>query len=269
MQDTQAYYDGPADEIYRRLWRDNVHMGTWREPDDTIDVAMARTNQIMAERGGVAQDSRVLDLGSGYGATARFLAEHYRCRVRGVNISPKENELATERVEQAGLGDRVDIQYGDFHDIPAADESIDVVWTQEALLHGADKPRILRECYRVLRPGGRLVVSDLLVRSELEDAERERIYERVRSPGMWDLGEYVEALDEAGFRVDAKEDWPENVAPTYHAVLTQLREQRAALEEHVPPEQIDRTIGALQLWVDSARDGKISHGFFVARRPTA
>ena len=267
VQETQRYYDGPADEIYRRLWRDNVHMGSWTDPDDTIDTAMVRTNRVMAERARVRHGSELLDLGSGYGASARFLAKEYGCWVVGVNISPRENELAIERNRAAGLDDRIDIRYGDFHELPFDTAQFDVVWTQESLLHAADKPQVLDECLRVVRPGGRFVLSDLLVRGSLTQEERERIYQRVRSPGMWDLDEYVDAIKDAGFKVVDTADWPENVAPTYQSVLDQLVEQRDALADSVPSEQIDSTITALQLWVDSARAGKISHGFVVAERP--
>lgn len=267
VRQTQEYYDGPADEIYRRLWRDNIHMGTWESADDTIDVAMDRTNRVMAAHAGITADSRVLDLGSGYGATARFLAAELGCEVVGLNISPRENELAEERIADAGLSDRVTIQYGDFHDLPFADASFDVVWSQEALLHGADKHQIIAECARVLRTGGRVAISDLLVRGELADDERQAIYDRVKSPGMWDAEQYEAALADAGLVGDATLDLAANVAPTYQAVLDQLSEQRDAIASRVPVEQIDATMRSLQLWVDSAQAGKISQGLFIATKP--
>lgn len=267
VEETQAYYDGPADEIYRRLWRDNVHMGTWERDDDTIDTAMARTNRIMADRAGIDEGSSVLDVGAGYGAAARFLVGEYGCSVHCVNISEKENDLNRERNRDAGMDDRITVEYGDFHALPTPDERFDVVWSQEALLHAADKPKVLAECFRVLRPGGRLALSDLLMRRDVPAEERTALYERVRTPGMWDFPDYREGLEAAGFRVEAAEDWPENVAPTYQSVLSQLRDGRDALQGAVPSEQIDRTIGALELWVESGHAGKISHGFFVGVRP--
>ena len=266
VEETQEYYDGPADEIYRRLWRDNVHMGTWRAPGDTIDAAMARSNQVMADRGGVWNGAYVLDVGSGYGASARFLAAERGCRVHGVNISERENELARERNRQAGLDEAVTIEHGDFHDLPYEDERFDIVWSQESLLHGVDKSRILDECRRVLRPGGRFVLSDLLVRRHVSEEERAPIYARVKAPVMWDLDEYADAISETGLQVVDQADWPENVAPTYQSVLDQLVDQRDRLAERVPTEQIEQTIASLQLWIDAAQDGKISHGFFVAER---
>ena len=263
VDETQRYYDGPADEIYRRLWQDNVHMGTWQDGDD-LQTAMDRTNRIMAKNAGIERGTHVLDVGCGYGATAIFLAKEYGCTVVGQNISEKELELATRRAQEAGLGDTVRFEYGDFHNIPSEDNSFDVIWSQEAFLHGADKLQILRECKRVLRPTGRLVISDLLVKRDVSQEDRQAIYERVRSPEMWDYPDYREGLEKAGFRIQVEEDWSANVAPTYGSVLEQLKAQRNNLVGKVPEEQLDRTVAALQLWVDSARAGKISQGFFVA-----
>ncbi len=263
VDETQRYYDGPADEIYRRLWQDNVHMGTWQDGDD-LQTAMDRTNRIMAKNAGIERGTHVLDVGCGYGATAIFLAKEYGCTVVGQNISEKELELATRRAQEAGLGDTVRFEYGDFHNIPSEDNSFDVIWSQEAFLHGADKLQILRECKRVLRPTGRLVISDLLVKRDVSQEDRQAIYERVRSPEMWDYPDYREGLEKAGFRIQVEEDWSANVAPTYGSVLEQLKAQRDNLVGKVPEEQLDRTVAALQLWVDSARAGKISQGFFVA-----
>lgn len=264
VDETQRYYDGPADEIYRRLWQDNVHMGTWTDAGDSLQIAMDRTNRIMAERAGIQQGTEVLDVGCGYGASAIFLVQEYGCRVVGQNISEKELDLARQRAEEAGVADRATFEYGDFHDIPSPDDSFDVIWSQEAFLHGADKLQILRECKRVLRPTGRLVISDLLVSQDVSAEDREKIYARVRSPEMWDFPDYRQGLEQAGFRIEVDENWAPNVAPTYSSVLEQLKAQRAALAGRVPEEQLDSTIGALQLWVDSARAGKISQGFFVA-----
>ncbi len=263
VRETQDYYDGPADEIYRLIWGDDVHMGTWTSPDDDLVTAMARTNEVMAREAGITSGQRVLDVGCGYGAAGIYLAREHGCEVVGQNISEKELAKAGELAREAGVADRATFEYGDFHDIPSPDDSFDVVFSQEALLHGVDKQQILRECKRVLRQGGRVAFSDLLVQAHVEEEEREAIYARVHSPVMWDLQQYVDGLSEAGFDVVTAEDWSRNVAPTYAAVRAGLIEHRDALEGKVPAEQIDSTIDALQLWVDSADAGKIGLGFFV------
>lgn len=227
---------------------------------------MARTNRIMAERAGIEAGSEVLDVGCGYGATALYLVEEFGCQVVGSNISEKELELARQRAKAAGLEDKARFEYGDFHAMPYPDTSFDVVWSQEAFLHGVNKQQILEECHRVLRPGGRVVISDLVTREGLSDDERQRIYARLRLREMWSTDDYVNGLQQAGFTITEQDDWADNVAPTYDAVVTAVREQRDKLEERVPSEQLDNTIAALDLWVESAQADKISQVFVVATR---
>ena len=268
VRETQQYYDGPADQIYRLLWRDNVHMGTWEPGVETLQEAMELTNRRLAELAGIRGDSRVLDVGCGYGETAFHLARERGCEVVGINISNKELELARERTADSGVADKVSFAYGDFHDLPFDDGEFDVIWSQEAFLHGADKGRILEECHRVLRPGGRLVISDLLLGADVPEGERERIQARVKSPQMWDGQAYEQGLADAGFRVEVAERWDDNVAPTYQAVLDGLRANRADLEERgVPRDQLESTEEALQLWVERGHGGKIGQGVFVGIRP--
>ncbi len=267
VRETQEYYDGPADEIYRLLWRDNVHMGTWEVPGETLQEAMNRTNQRMAEHAGLDGRSRALDVGCGYGETAFYLAREHGCDVLGINISRRELELARERAATSGVGERVSFEYGDFHELPVSDERFDVVWSQEAFLHGADKTRILEECRRILRPGGRLVISDLLIHDGVSHEERERIHARVHSPQMWDAPDYVEGLQAAGFEVAAAQNWDDNVAPTYQVVLDGLREHGDDLRAcGVSEAQLESTEEALGLWVESGREKKIGQGLFVGVR---
>ena len=98
---TQAYYDGPADEIYRTVWGDNIHLGVPCSEECPHPEAMEHTNEIMADSVSLGPDVRLLDLGCGYGSTARYLAGRFGCSVTGVNISEKELQLAGERGKDA------------------------------------------------------------------------------------------------------------------------------------------------------------------------
>ena len=264
VRETQDYYDGPADEIYRLIWGDDVHMGTWTEDDDTLQRAMARTNAVMAEQAGIDERARVLDVGCGYGATALHLATEHGCEVVGMNISERELEVADELAKERGLSGQCTFRWGDFHDIPAEDDSFDAVWSQEAFLHAVDKSQVLAECRRVLRPGGRLVISDLLVAEHVPEEERQAIYARVHSPEMWSHERYVVGLESAGLDVALHENWSSNVARTYAAVRGGLLANQQELRDRgVSQEQLDATADALQLWVDGGNASRISQGFFV------
>ncbi len=267
VSSTQAYYDGPADEIYRTIWGDNVHLGVPRSDEFSLPEAMEHTNEIMAKAVSLGPEVRVLDLGCGYGSTARYLAANYGCTVTGTNISERELELARERSSEAGLDHLLSFEYEDFHSLQYPDNSYDVVWSQEAFLHAVDKTAVLSECRRVLKPDGALIFTDILVRRGTPEADRERIYDRVKSPDMWDMEDYTGALAGLGLTVSRVEDWSQYVARSYGWVRDRLKENREALLSRIDAETIDRTVDALTFWVDSANAGKIGWALFVAQKP--
>jgi sarcosine/dimethylglycine N-methyltransferase len=265
---TQAYYDGPASEIYRTIWGDNLHMGIPPYEGASLQEAMDNTNVVMAEAASLTPDDRVIDLGCGYGSTARYIAAKYGCAVIGQTISNEELKLARERAEQSDASHLLTFEWGDFHNIEYPDGSFDVVWSQEAFLHGADKDRILSECRRVLKPGGTFIFSDILVRRDTPQADRERLYARLNTVDIWDLPDYEHGLRRHGFETLRAEDHSRYVAPTYGSVVNQVRRNRSALVERIGEETVDKTIAALDFWVESAEAGNVGWGIFLAKNPS-
>lgn len=262
---TKDYYDGPADEIYRHIWGENIHIGYFERDEESLRDAMKRSNERMAAGIGLGRGDVVLDVGSGYGALARFLARRYGCEVIASNISERELEWGRELTAEQGLDDKVSFEWADFHALPFDGDAFDFYWSQEAFLHAADKATVLAEARRVVKPGGAIVFTDLLVRDGTPDGDRQRIYERVKSPDMWDTGAYLTALEDAGFTVETHENWSEHVAPTYAWVRDQLELRREWFEERIGREAVDRTSAALQFWVDAAEAGRIGWEYFVGR----
>ena len=267
MANAKAYYDGPADEIYRLVWGDNIHLGVPCNDACPHPEAMEHTNEIMAEIAKLEEGARVLDLGCGYGATARYLARECGSSVVGINVSEKELEVAKARALEAGLGDFLTFESGDFHSLKYADESFDVVWSQEAFLHGANKDQIISEAKRVLVPGGTLIFTDLVVTAGTSPSDRERIYERVRSPVMWDADDYHRCLVGQGFQVLHLQDWSAHVARSYSWIRDQVGNSRDVLLAKTDSQTIDRTMDGLGFWVDSANAGKIGWALFEALKP--
>jgi sarcosine/dimethylglycine N-methyltransferase len=265
---TQAYYDGPASEIYKSIWGDNLHMGIPSHEAASLQEAMDNTNIIMAEAADLSPADRVIDLGCGYGSTARYIASKYGCTVIGQTISNEELKIARKRAENSGARHLLTFEWGDFHNVEYPDGSFDVVWSQEAFLHGADKNQILSECYRVLKPGGTFIFSDILVRRDTPEADRERIYARLNTVDIWDFPDYKDGLPEQGFELLKAEDHSQYVAPTYGGVVSKIRDNRSELVERIGDETVDKTIAALDFWVESAHAGKVGWGIFLAKKPS-
>ena len=105
---------------------------------------------------------RVLDVGSGIGGPARFLAARHGVTVTALDATERFCQVAEMLTRGAGLEDRVTIVRGDALSLPFADETFDIVWTQAVGQNIFDKGRLVSELARVLRPGGRVAMFELV-----------------------------------------------------------------------------------------------------------
>ncbi len=263
----REFYDGPADTIYKTTWGENLHLGVPRVDGGTHREAIEHTTELMARHARLNEDTRVLDLGSGYGGPARYLASRFRCRVTGLNVSSVETEEAIRLTKEAKLDSRISYDRGDFHELPYPAASFDVVWSQDSLMYGADKRKILEEIFRVLKPGGLLDFTDILASRDLDPDDRARLYERVRTPEMWDTERYLSEMLDLGFKIQRVEDWSEHVAASYAWAAQQAREKREELVSNVGAELVQRTLDGLMFWVDMAERSNVGWALIVAKKP--
>jgi SAM-dependent methyltransferase len=122
---------------------------------------MAATVEL-ADAAGIGRGMKVIDIGSGLGGPSRYLAATFGCRVQGVDLSPSFVEAATYLGERAGLGDKVAYDCADALALPYDDGAFDLAWTQHVAMNIADRARLYAEVHRVLCPGGRFAIYDVV-----------------------------------------------------------------------------------------------------------
>jgi arsenite methyltransferase len=143
----------------------------------------------------------VLDLGSGAGLDAFVAARKVgeSGRVIGVDMTPAMLEKARKAAENAGLTN-LDFREGDIENLPVDDNSVDVVISNCVINLAPDKSKVFREAFRVLRPGGRLAISDIVLDNDLPASIRESIGNYTGCLGGAILeDEYLGLISEAGF----------------------------------------------------------------------
>src|SRR5499427_3823917 len=120
---------------------------------------LAATSEL-ARLAGIAADMSVLDVGSGVGGPARFLAKTYGCRVTGVDLSEAFVDAARYLTERTGLSGKVSFQTASALELPFDAGRFDVVLLQHVAMNIADRPRLYREIRRVLKEGGKFATYD-------------------------------------------------------------------------------------------------------------
>ncbi len=136
-------------------------------PDDLAPLDQFHTRGTvatleLAERAGVTAATRVLDMGGGIGGAARLLAVTFDCQVDVLDLTEAYCEVGRLLTARSGLADRITFQHGSATDPPYPDAQFDLVWMQHSTMNIADKARLFREARRVLRPGGRLALHEVL-----------------------------------------------------------------------------------------------------------
>ena len=166
--DGLAYYPGP--EIEGVLLDALAEAGLDPAALDIDDLApldefhaLGRAATVaLADLAAVEADERVLDIGAGIAGPARFLAARRGARVTALDATPRFCRAAELLTRGAGLADRVRIVCGDALALPFADSTFDLAWSQAVTQNIAEKARFIAEAVRVVRPGGRVALFELL-----------------------------------------------------------------------------------------------------------
>ena len=267
----ETYYDSAeADAFYQSIWGgQDIHIGIYRDDDEPIAAASRRTVETMAGRlARIDETTRVLDLGAGYGGSARYLADRFGCQVTCLNLSETQNALNRKLTKDAGLAERVRVVHGDFENIPEPDESYDVVWSQDAILHSGERARVLDEVRRVLVGGGQFIFTDPMQSDDCPAGVLQPILERIQLETLGSFAFYRRELSALGFAELAVRELTNHLRSHYARVGDELRSRYAEMVDLSGPDYVDNMLKGLQHWVDGADKGYLAWGIMHFRRPS-
>jgi len=160
----------------------------------------------LADAAGVRADHHVLDVCSGMGGPARWLAHRYRCRVTGIDLTTSRVEGATRLTRRVGLDSRVEFKQSDATAMPFADAAFDAVVSQEAWCHIPDKRLLIAECIRVVRPRSVIAFTDIISLARMDPEAERRLLAEMFIPRPSFVREYTQLLTEGSCAIEQSID---------------------------------------------------------------
>lgn len=223
LESIRKYYTSTQFE-YKLMWNwrlktiPALHFGYYDEKATKHAEAVARANEVLAEWAGIQPHSVMVDAGCGLGQSAIWLSQRYHSKVTGITVVPKQIQTIEERLAK-DPEPNVAFVLANYLNMPFADNSLDVVWAVESVCHAPEKMLFYKEAYRVLRPGGKLVMADSIRTERPLPPQKEKllheIFGRWAIPDIDTVEEHRRHAQEAGFSSFKNRDVTANVLKSY------------------------------------------------------
>lgn len=228
LQNIIDYYNG-ARRDYVHLWTGPkdlaAHFG-YTDPDQSRVghvQSLLNTNEKLAKLVKIKSDDIVIDAGCGFGGSALWLSEHIGCETIGLNIVPYQIKIAKDAAAKRDLETRCHFLNQSYLATDLPDSSATVVWGLESIVHTENKLDFAKEAFRLLKPGGRLVIAEyLLSHSPLSEDEQEIIQPFLDGwamPNLLTTDQYTDILVTAGFTTIKFTDWTTKMKPSIDRLM--------------------------------------------------
>jgi len=229
QSEIKKYYDYTV-KPYEIFWHGDtyaVHCGIWDNQTKNLHDALLNTNKFLADRANIKSGDKVLDAGCGVGGSIFWLVKNKGVQAVGITISEKQLAKAKELQKQLGVESDTEFYLQDYTKTNFPDASFDIVWAIESVCHAINKQDFLREAYRLLRTGGRLVISDaFLERRPNNKLEKKKLANFLKGMTLDNLAEsdkFESLVREVGFKNIQNIDKTEAILPTAIKIIRMSR----------------------------------------------
>jgi ubiquinone/menaquinone biosynthesis C-methylase UbiE len=256
LPDVQNVYGGPEGQLWELIMGRQVHIGGFQSSMD------------LAERAGIRAGTEGVDLCCCTGGGMRFLVRYRGVRrMTGVDATPAVVELGRQRCREDGSADKIRFVLADVCNSGLPDASADFVWGEDAWCYVVDKPTLIAEAARMVKPGGLIAFTDWIEGpAGLSDQEAARYMKFMKFPNVQDLGGYSELLARSGCRVLKAEDTG-RFAPYVDLYINMLTMQLTSDALRIIGHDMalmQAMGGEMEFMRQLAHAGKIAQGLFAA-----
>jgi 27-O-demethylrifamycin SV methyltransferase len=272
LSNPDAHYDRVT-AAWEYLIGEDLHLGYFAYPTYTLPQATQALTRLMADRAGITPGMEVLDIGCGTGGPAIYLTRNFGCRVFGMSTSKTGVERARKRVIAAGLNGNIRFRVADGTATGLPSETFDRVWVMESSHLIPQKELLLHESARMLRPGGKLCLCDIVSRREIPLPEvlrlhkdlttLQRVFGRAKTQP---LENYARILEGIGLTVELQ-DISAEVLPTFAHWKQNAELHAQTVTELISETELEQFLFACDIMTRFWKDRRFGYGVLVATKP--
>lgn len=223
-KEVENYYD-ETEVHYRQFWKLDknmgLHYGIWDDTTKNLSDAVINANKKLKELAGIQKEHYVLDAGCGVGGSSIYLAKNVGCRATGITLSQKQTITGANYAAREGVSELVDFQQQDYTKTDFPDNTFDVAWAIESMTTATSKLEFFKEMYRVLKPGGKLVVADFFKTRSFdieEDKDMLTMFNGWAIADIQTVNEFEADGIKAGFKTAGNNDYTAAVKKSVNAL---------------------------------------------------
>ena len=244
--DIGRHYDSITDG-WRYIFGENFHFGYFKTPEDDLNKATDNLIDALASLGKLGPQTKILDAGCGIGTPAVYLHAKFGAEITGISISKKGVDLANVRIQSVNHDGKIRFMAADMTATGFPPESFDVIWVMESSHLVQDKKLLFDECYRLLKPGGEILLCDVLVNDKFNFIFLvKNIFSVINTIKTFGRARaetprrYTELMRQSGFKNIFSRDIGAETAPTFDWWGKNILEKRSDLIKVFDEKKIKR-----------------------------